>query len=88
MTIYLVAVHLLIDIGEANPRAGIAAALDKILSGADSAALVDWAVAGVDLADSMAPVKLPAGYRPGEFCFPAWPSQPQRQSPAVAASTS
>jgi hypothetical protein len=88
MTIYIVVVHLVVDADEANPRTGVAAQLDRLLSDTGSVALVDWAVAGVDLADSMAPVKLPADYRPGESAFPAWPCRPQRQSAAVAASTS
>jgi hypothetical protein len=84
VTTYIVAVHLLIDIGEASPCAGVAAALDRILSEAGNAALIDWVVAGIDLADSMAAVSVPPGYRPGETCFPSWPRESQcKAAPAV-----
>jgi hypothetical protein len=89
MTTYIVAVHLLIESGEANPGAGVAAALDSILPDVGSAALVDWAVAGIDLADSMAAVSVPPNYRPGQTCFPSWPGrlsacpQPPRRPDAL-----
>ena len=86
MTTYIVAVHLLINIGEANPRAGVAAALERILPEAGGTVLVDWAVAGIDLADSMAAVSVPPGYRAGESSFPSWPRQAQCMPAAAVTS--
>jgi hypothetical protein len=77
----------LIDVAEPNPRAGVVAALDRILSGAGNAALIDWAVAGIDLADSMAVVSVPPGYRPGETCFQSWLREPQCKAAAAAATS-
>ena len=79
MTTYIVAVHLVVEAGAANPRAEIAAQLDTILGGnmrqslGAPSPLLDWAVAGDDLAGSIAPVMLPAGYRSDESPFPGWP---------------
>lgn len=79
ITTYIVAVHLVVEAGAANPRAEIAAQLDTILSGnmrqslGAPSPLLDWAVAGDDLTGSIAPVMLPVGYRPDESPFPAWP---------------
>ena len=80
MTTYIVAVHLVVDASAADHRAEIAAQLDTILSGnmrqslGAPSPLLDWAVAGDDLAGSIAPVMLPAGYRPDESPFPGWPT--------------
>lgn len=79
MTTYLVAVHLLVDAGP-EPRAAIEAALHGILSDAmrqnagGQSPLLDWAVAGEDLASSIIPVMLPASYAPDTSPFPAWPA--------------
>ena len=79
MTTYIVAVHLVVEAGATDPRAEIAAQLDTILGGnmrqslGAPSPLLDWAVAGDDLAGSIAPVMLPAGYRPDESPFPGWP---------------
>jgi hypothetical protein len=66
---YLVAVHLLVDTTGANPRSDVIAALEAHLDhplGQVPAAgtIVDWAVAGEDLAGS----------------FPDWPSAQQRRA--------
>lgn len=84
MTTYLVAVHLLVDAGP-EPRAAIEAALHGILSDAmrqnagGQFPLVDWAVAGEDLASSIIPVALPASYAPDTTPFPAWPAACSRR---------
>lgn len=81
MTTYIVAVHLIIEVDATNPRADIAMQLDHLLTSAirqntdHPAALVDWAVAGSDLADSMAPVFLPGDYQPDISDFPCWPGR-------------
>ncbi|WP_371349272.1 hypothetical protein [Ancylobacter sp. IITR112] len=79
MTTYLVAVHLLVEAGP-EPRVAIDAALHDILSDAmrqnagGRSPLVDWAIAGEDLASSITPVVLPASYAPDTSPFPAWPA--------------
>ncbi|BCH19552.1 hypothetical protein [Mesorhizobium sp. L-2-11] len=80
MTTYLVAVHLLVEAGP-DPRPVVDTALQDILSDATRlnrgprSNLIDWAVAGEDLAASIAPVELPSGYTPDETPFPDWPRQ-------------
>ena len=78
MKAYLVAVNLLVR-AHHNPESAIADALEGILTpdmrknaGADSA-LVDWAIAGDDIASSIATVPLQDDYVPDEFPFPLWP---------------
>ncbi|OYX09138.1 MAG: hypothetical protein B7Z15_14525 [Rhizobiales bacterium 32-66-8] len=84
MTTYLVAVHLLVEAGP-EPRAAIDAALHDILSDAmrqnagGRSPLVDWAVAGEDLASSIIPVALPAPFAPDTTLFPAWPAACSRR---------
>ncbi len=79
MTTYLVAVHLLVEAGP-EPHAAIDAAFHDILSDAmrlnagGRSPLVDWAIAGDDLASSITPVMLPASYAPDTSPFPAWPA--------------
>ena len=79
MKTYLVAVHLLVEAGP-QPRVAINAALHNLLSegmrqnAGPRSMLIDWAVAGDDLAASIAPVDLPATYRPDETPFPEWPT--------------
>jgi hypothetical protein len=81
MTTYIVAVHLIVEVDATNPRADIAMQLDNLLTSAirqnagSPAALVDWTVAGSDLADSMAPVSLSANYQPDISDFPCWPGR-------------
>lgn len=81
MTTYIVAVHLIVEVDATNPRADIAMQLDNLLTPAirqnagSPAPLVDWAVAGSDLADSMAPVSLPGDYQPDISDFPCWPGR-------------
>ena len=77
MTTYLVAVHILVDTHAASPRSAVAAALenqfDRCATAVPAAGtIVDWAVAGEDLAASMAPVVIPADYTPGATPFPEW----------------
>jgi len=78
MKAYLVVVNLLVH-AHHNPESAIAGALEGILTpdmrknaGADSA-LVDWAIAGDDIASSIAAVPLPDDYVPDESPFPLWP---------------
>lgn len=79
MKTYLVAVHLLVEAGP-QPRAVIDAALHDLLSegmrqnAGPRSMLIDWAVAGDDLAASIAPVDLPTAYSPDETPFPEWPA--------------
>lgn len=75
MTTYLVAVHILVDTDAASPRSAVAAALENHLDRCAAAVpaagmIVDWVVAGEDLAASMAPVVIPADYMPGATPFP------------------
>jgi len=79
MTSYIVAVHLIIE-ADANPGTEIGGVLDAMLTqnmrkylGAHSA-LIDWAVAGPDMAASTAPVDLSNTYTPDESRFPDWPA--------------
>lgn len=78
MKAYLVVVNLLVH-AHHNPESAIAGALEGILTpdmrknaGADSA-LVDWAIAGDDIASSIAAVPLNDDYVPDESPFPLWP---------------
>ena len=64
---------------ETGGETPIADALDGILTpemrkhaGANSA-LLDWAIAGDDVASSIAGVSLPDDYMPDESAFPLWP---------------
>ncbi|WP_338532283.1 hypothetical protein [Nitratireductor thuwali] len=77
MTTYLVAVHILVDTHAVSPRSAVAAALENQFDRCGAAVpaagtIVDWAVAGEDLAASMAPVVIPADYAPGATPFPEW----------------
>ena len=77
MTTYLVAVHILVDTRAASPRSAVVAALENRLDRCAAAVpaagtILDWAVAGEDLAASMAPVVIPADYMPGATPFPEW----------------
>ena len=79
MTSYIVAVHLIIE-ADANPGTEIGGVLDAMLTqnmrkylGAHSA-LIDWAVAGPDMASSIALVDLSNAYTPDESRFPDWPA--------------
>jgi hypothetical protein len=75
MITFLVAVHILVDTQAAGPSSAVAAALenqfDRCAAAVPAAGtIVDWAVAGEDLAASMAPVVIPADYTPGATPFP------------------
>lgn len=79
MTTFLVAIHLIVDTNGPNPRAEITAALEAQLDRTADAvpaagSVLDWAVAGEDLAASMAPVTIPSDSRPGTTRFPQWPA--------------
>ncbi|MCI5075622.1 hypothetical protein [Oricola sp.] len=79
MTTWLVAVHILVTADTPKPRADIAKVLEAHLDGSapspnqPKAAIVDWAVAGEDLAASMAPAAVSRDYAPGCMPFPQWP---------------
>ncbi|WP_420408026.1 hypothetical protein [Hoeflea sp.] len=85
MSTFIVAIHLIVDTNGPNPRADIAAALEAQLDRtADpvpaAGRILDWAVAGEDLAASMAPVTIPSDYRPGTTQFPQWPTLVQKSA--------
>lgn len=78
MKAYLVVVNLLVH-AHHNPESAIAGALEGNLTpdmrknaGVDSA-LVDWTIAGDDIASSIAAVPLQDDYVPDESPFPLWP---------------
>jgi hypothetical protein len=83
MTAYLVSVHLLIEANN-SPHAEVADALRGILTGdmrkyaGVHSALIDWAVAGDDIAGSIIPVAIAGDYEPDETAFPLWPRGPRR----------
>ena len=79
MKAYLVAVNLLVQ-AHHSPESAIANALNGILtpdmrkhSGSNSA-LIDWAIAGDDIASSIAGVSLADDYMPDVSAFPLWPT--------------
>lgn len=80
MRTYLVAVKLLVQ-AHYQPESAIADALDGILTpvmrkhAGSRSALIDWAVAGDEMAASIASVPLTDDYRPDETAFPAWPGR-------------
>jgi hypothetical protein len=82
MNAHLVALNLLVH-AHHNPASAIADALDGILAdmrkhaGANSA-LIDWAVAGDDVASSIAAVSLPDDDTPDESAFPLRPMGTER----------
>jgi hypothetical protein len=83
MRAYLVTVNLLVH-AHHIPESAIADALDGILTpdmrkhaGATSS-LVDWAIAGDDIASSIAAVSLPDDYAADESAFPLWPLEAVR----------
>lgn len=87
MSTFLVAIHLIVDTNGPNPRADVTAALEAQLDGPATpvpavCSILDWVVAGEDLAASMAPVTIPSDYGPGITQFPQWP----RDVPKRAAS--
>lgn len=83
MSTFLVAIHLVVDTNGPNPCAEITAALEAQLDRtADpvpaAGSILDWAVAGEDLAASVAPVAIPSDYGPGTTPFPQWPTLVQK----------
>tara|TARA_R110002020_G_scaffold305735_1_gene521603 strand:+ start:367 stop:618 length:252 start_codon:yes stop_codon:yes gene_type:complete len=79
MTTWLVAVHILVTADTTSPRAHVAEALEAHLDGSSpfpdqaNVAIIDWAVAGEDLAASMAPAAIPPDNESGSMPFPQWP---------------
>ena len=85
MSTFIVAIHLIVDTNSLNPRAEIISALKAQLDRPAArvpatGGILDWAVAGEDLAASMAPVTIPSDYRPGTTQFPQWPRVVQKRS--------
>jgi hypothetical protein len=79
MKVYLVAVNLLVQ-AHHRPESAIADALNGILTpdmrkhASSNSALIDWAIAGDDIASSIAGVSLPDDYMPDVSAFPLWPT--------------
>ena len=79
MNAYLVAVSLLVQANHC-PESAIADALNGILTpdmrkhAGNNSALVDWAIAGDDIASSIAGILLPDDYMPDVSAFPLWPT--------------
>lgn len=80
MKTFLVAVNLLIQ-AHHRPETAIVEALDGILTldmrkhAGANASLIDWAIAGDDIASSIAAICLPDDYAADESPFPAWPGR-------------
>jgi hypothetical protein len=78
MKAYLVVVNLLVH-AHHHPESVVADALDGIFTpdmrkhAGGSSALIDRAVAGDDIASSIAAIPLPDDYTPDESAFPLWP---------------
>ena len=76
---YLVAVNLLVQANHC-PESAIADALNGILTpdmrkhAGNNSALIDWAIAGDDIASSIAGVSLPDNYVPDVSALPLWPT--------------
>jgi hypothetical protein len=78
MKAYLVAVNLLVQ-AHHRPESAIADALtgptpDMRKRAGNNSALIDWAIAGDDIASSIAGVSLPGDYMPDVSAFPLWPT--------------
>ena len=79
MNAYLVAVNLLVQ-AHHSPESAIADALNGILTpdmrkhAGNNSALIDWAIAGDDIASSIAGISLPDDYMPDVSAFPLWPA--------------
>ncbi|WP_404406843.1 hypothetical protein [Pelagibacterium halotolerans] len=85
MTTFLVAVHILIETDGSSPRSNIVAALEAQLDRPAkpvpaAGSILDWAIAGEDLAASMAPVIIPSDYGPGITQFPQWSATPPKRA--------
>ncbi|WP_370318764.1 hypothetical protein [Oricola sp.] len=83
MSTFIVAIHVVVDTNGPNPRAEIIVALEAQLDQPAApvpatGGILDWAVAGEDLAASMAPVAIPSDYGPGTTPFPQWPTRVQK----------
>jgi hypothetical protein len=79
MKAYLVAVNLLVQ-AHHRPESTIADALNGILTpdirkhAGNNSTLIDWEIAGDDIASSVAAVSLPDDYMPDVSAFPLWPT--------------
>ena len=79
MRVYHVAVNLLVQ-AHHSPESAIADGLNGILTpdmrklAGSNSALIDWAIAGDDIASSIAGVSLPDNYVPDVSAFPLWPT--------------
>ena len=80
MNPHLIAVYLLIEANE-HLQGQVAEALQGVLTdemrrcaGTDSAS-IDWAIAGDDIASSIAQVPLLDDYAPDGTAFPLWPGR-------------
>ena len=79
MKAYLVAVNLLVQ-AHHSPESAIADALNGILTpdmrkhAGNNSALIDWAIAGDDIASSIAGVALPDNYMTDVPAFHLWPT--------------
>lgn len=79
MNAYLVAVNLLVHAHHC-PESAIADALNGILTpdmrkhAGNNSALIDWPIAGDDIASSIAGVSLSDNYLPVVSPFPLWPT--------------
>ncbi|MCB1469083.1 MAG: hypothetical protein KDK08_18515 [Rhizobiaceae bacterium] len=79
MATYLVAVHILVDTNGTNPRSDIVATLDAQFKEPTiplpaTGTIIDWAVAGKDVAGSMTPTIIPPDYTAGTTPFPNSPA--------------
>ena len=79
MKVYLVALNLLVQ-AHHRSESTIADALNGILTpdtrrhAGSNSALIDRAIAGDDIASSIAGVSLPDDYMPDVSAFPLWPT--------------
>jgi hypothetical protein len=79
MNAYLVAVNLLVQ-AHHRPESAIADPLNGIQTpdmrkhAGNNSALIDWAIAGDDIASSIAGISLPDGYMPDVSAFPLCPT--------------
>jgi hypothetical protein len=79
MKAYLVTVNLLVQ-AHHRPESAIADALNGIPTpdmrkhAGNNSTLIDWEIAGNDIASSVAAVSLPDDYMPDVSAFPLWPT--------------
>ena len=79
MKAYLVAVNLLVQVHH-RPESAIADALNGTLTpdmrkhAGSNSTLIDWAIAGDDIASSVGGISLPDKYMPDVSAFALWPT--------------